>query len=111
MRVRNVAVLLVMFLVNSTISGRAQVTTATFYGIVTDPSGALVPGVAVTLTHEGTAAANTTIADERGEFAFDFLRVGSYTLRIEAPGFKRFESRGIELAAGQTVRQKFVLEV
>ena len=33
-----------------------QVTTATFYGIVTDPAGAVVPGAAVTFTHEATGA-------------------------------------------------------
>ena len=46
-----------------------------------------------------------------GEFGFDFLRVGSYTLRIEANGFKRFESKNIALVSGQTVRQTFPLEV
>lgn len=89
----------------------AQVTTATFYGIVTDPTGAVVPGASVTLIHEGTSAAANRATDSAGEFAFDFLRVGSYTLRIEARGFKKFESKGIELASAQTVRQTFALEV
>jgi len=92
-------------------SGPAQVTTATFYGIVTDPTGAVVPGANVTLIHEGTSAAIARTTDAAGEFAFDFLRVGSYTLRIEARGFKKYESRGIELASAQTIRQTFALEV
>ena len=46
-----------------------------------------------------------------GEFVFDFLRVGVYTLRIEAQGFKRYQSRGMEFAAAQNVRQTFVLEL
>ena len=92
-------------------SALAQVTTATFYGIVTDPTGAVVPGAAVTLTHEGTSTAAARITDAAGEFGFDFLRVGAYTLQIEARGFKKFESKGIELAAGQAVRQTFALEV
>ncbi|MGH9660859.1 MAG: carboxypeptidase-like regulatory domain-containing protein, partial [Bryobacteraceae bacterium] len=82
-----------MFLLAGTVS--AQVTTATFYGIVTDPTGAVVPGANVTLTHEGTSAAAARTADAAGEFVFDFLRVGSYTLRIEARGFKKYESKGI----------------
>jgi len=89
----------------------AQVTTATFYGIVTDPTGGLVPGATVTLIHQGTNAAATRTSDAAGEFAFDFLRVGSYTLRIEARGFKKYESKGIELVSAQTVRQTFALEV
>src|SRR5262249_26219421 len=89
----------------------AQVTTATFYGTVTDASGAAIPAGTVTLTHEGTDTAASRTTDSIGEFAFDFLRVGAYTLRIEATGFKKFESSGIELVAGQTVRQVFSLEV
>jgi outer membrane receptor protein involved in Fe transport len=88
-----------------------QVTTATFYGTVTDPSGAAVPAAVVTLIHEGTGAAAARTTDTIGEFVFDFLRVGSYTLKIEAPGFKKHESTGIELASGQTVRQTFALDV
>jgi len=89
----------------------AQVTTATFYGIVNDPTGAVIPGATVTLTHEGTRATASRTTNAAGEFVFDFLRVGSYALRIEAQGFKKYESTGIELAAGQTVRQTFVLQV
>jgi hypothetical protein len=90
---------------------RGQVTTSTFYGIVHDTTGAVVPGASATLTHEGTAATGTKTADSTGEFAFDFLRVGSYTLQIEARGFKLYRSTGIELVAGQSVRRTFSLEV
>ena len=91
--------------------GWAQVTTATFYGTVSDPTGAVIPGATVTLTHKGTGATATKTSDAAGDFVFDFLRVGSYTLRIEARGFKRYESAGIELTAGQQIRQTFVLQV
>src|SRR5215510_5296859 len=59
----------------------AQVTTAKFYGIVTDSSGARLPGTSLTLIHEGTGTTLTGTTNELGEFAFDFLRVGSYTMR------------------------------
>lgn len=88
-----------------------QVTTAIFYGIVSDSTGAVVPSATVMLTHDEAATAVTRTANESGEFAFDFLRVGTYTLRIEANGFKRHESRGIDLSSGQTVREMFTLEV
>ncbi len=91
--------------------GWAQLTTATLYGIVNDSSGAVVPGAAVTLVHEATSARTTKLTGETGEFQVDFLRVGSYTLTIEAPGFKKYESKGIELTAGQTARQTYVLEL
>ena len=89
----------------------AQVTTATFYGTVVDQSGASVPNAVVTIVHEETNATTGRTSDTAGEFTFDFLRVGSYTLRVEAPGFKRHELRGIELAAAQTVRRTISLEV
>ncbi|MDQ3257585.1 MAG: carboxypeptidase-like regulatory domain-containing protein, partial [Acidobacteriota bacterium] len=89
----------------------AQVTTATVYGIATDQSDAAIPGAAVTLTHEDTGAVTTKQTDEAGEFAFNFLPIGFYTLRIEAPGFKMLESSRMELRAAQNVRQSFKLEV
>ena len=92
-------------------SAFAQVTTASFYGTVTDSSGAVVPNARVTLIHEGTAATASRLTSVTGEFGFDFLHVGPYTLRIEAEGFKRFESKNVALNAGQSVRETFSLEV
>jgi Carboxypeptidase regulatory-like domain len=89
----------------------AQQTTATFYAVVTDSSGAMIPEASVTLTHEDTGAAVTKKTSALGEAVFDFLRVGSCTLRIEGKGFKRLESKGIELTAAQNVRQTFLMEV
>ena len=90
---------------------RAQVTTATFYVNVTDASGAVIPQAIVTIRHDGTGTSATRETDEQGEAAFSFLRVGGYTVAIEAKGFKRQEARGLELAAGQQVRQAYTLEV
>src|SRR6476620_8639012 len=89
----------------------SQETTATFYGVVTDSTGAVVPGAKVTFSHNGTGAVVSTVTDPAGEFQFDFLRVGVYTLSIQAQGFKRFEASGITLAASQRVRQSFLLGV
>src|SRR5262245_33313091 len=89
---------------------RAQQTTATFYAIVTDSSGGSIPEAVVTLIHDDTASVVTKTTNQAGEVVFDFLRVGSYTLRIEAKGFKRLESKGIELSAAQNVRQTLAME-
>ena len=89
----------------------AQVTTATFYGIVVDGSGAALPGASVTLRHEGTGAGLTKTTDANGEFVFSFVPVGSYTLRIELTGFRTFESRSLELGAAQNVRNRYTLEL
>ena len=46
----------------------AQVTTATFFGLVRDSTGAVVPGATVVATHQGTGVPREGITDERGEF-------------------------------------------
>ena len=106
----NVSVLVVFVLLLSA-AAQAQVTTATFYGIVTDPTGAVIPGATATLTNAGTQAQTTHTTDQAGEFAFTFVPVGTYTLRIEAGGFKASESAGIELSAAQNVRRSYALEI
>jgi hypothetical protein len=90
---------------------RAQVTTATLYGVVHDTSGAILPGVNVVVTHEGTNLTRDTITDERGEFALLALPAGPYGIKLELSGFRTYESRGLKLGAGQTVRQTYALEV
>jgi hypothetical protein len=92
-------------------AARAQQTTATFYAVVNDSTGGVIAGAAVTLSHDDTGAVASRTTSQIGEAVFDFLRVGAYTLRIEAKGFKRLESKGIELSAAQNVRQTYTLEV
>jgi Carboxypeptidase regulatory-like domain/TonB dependent receptor len=91
--------------------GKAQVTTATLYGIIQDPSGAAISGAQIILTHDATAAVRQTSSDGTGEFVFTALPVGVYTLKIEKAGFKAYLRKGIELAASQNVRQTHALEV
>ena len=107
MRIKDLLLCVALYAVNCP----GQVTTATFYGIVTDSSGARITGSVVSFLHEGTGAITKKAADASGEFAFDFLRVGTYTIRIEAAGFKTHASTETELAAGQTVRRTYELKV
>jgi len=91
--------------------GMGQGTTARFAGIVQDPSGAVLPGVEVSLTNEGTSNALQAVTNETGEFLIDFIPPGAYTLKLSLPGFRLFESRGIPLGAAQSVRRTYTLEV
>jgi len=99
------------FALISTQALRGQVTTATFFVNVTDSTGAVIPQASVKLVHDGTGATVTKATDGQGEAAFTFLRVGTYTISIESKGFKRQELGGLELGAGQQVRQTFPLEL
>jgi hypothetical protein len=89
----------------------AQRTTATFAGIVTDPSKAVLPGAEVKLINEGTNAVTEKLTGETGEFVFDYVPVGTYTLKIEMPGFKTYESKSIPLGAAQSLRRTYSLSV
>ena len=92
-------------------AARGQVTTATLYGVVQDTSRAVLPGVSVTVTHQGTNLTRETVTDARGEFALPALPAGPYAIKIELSGFKTYTSEGLKLGAGQEVRQSYALEV
>ncbi len=107
----SVGLLFVAALSASSLPARAQVITATLYGVVRDSTGAIVPGATVVVTHQGTTLTRETVSDERGEFALPALPAGPYAIKIELTGFKTYNSQGLALGAGQTVRQTYVLEV
>src|SRR4026208_2584204 len=89
----------------------AQVTTATLGGQLRDTSGAVIPGATVVARHEGTGVTRQALTDVNGEFVMSALPNGPYTVKIERSGFKTLENHGLELGAGQTVRQTFALQV
>jgi len=85
--------------------------TATLVGTVTDPAGALVPNAKVTLTHASTGFVSNGVTNAEGSYYIPFLAVGMYELRIEAPGFKTYVQKGIELRAAEVPRVDVKLEV
>ncbi|PYQ97270.1 MAG: hypothetical protein DMF96_15230, partial [Acidobacteria bacterium] len=89
----------------------AQVTTATLVGQLHDSSAAVIPGATVVATHEGTGVAREAVTDANGEFVLSALPSGPYTVKIELTGFKTLQNQGMQLGAGQTVRQTFTLEL
>src|SRR6516164_4160566 len=66
-------------------------------GLVMDPASAAIPNAKVTLTNEGTAAQRGEFSNSLGEYVFNQVIPGTYTLGAEAPGFKKFERRNIVL--------------
>ena len=90
---------------------QAQVTTATVYGRVIDPSGAVIPDVSVAAQNEGTGAEYSTVTSAGGEFTIAFLPAGTYTLAITAEGFKSYLETGLTLASGQRHNRDYGLEL
>ena len=86
-----------------------QANSATFYGTVTDPSGAVVPDATVTLTQQDTQAATTKTTGTTGDFGFSFVPAGTYTVKIEAKGFATYLNTGVLLTAGQQLQQTYHL--
>jgi outer membrane receptor protein involved in Fe transport len=110
-RLPAIALLFAAALAGSPWPARAQVITATLYGVVHDNTGSILPGATVVITHQGTNLTRETVSDERGEFALPALPPGPYAIKIGLAGFKAYNSQGLALGAGQTVRQTYVLEV
>ena len=69
-----------------------------------DPGGAVVPGAKVTLTQLDRQDIRTVNTSDVGEFTFALLQNGTYSISIEATGFKRYELSGIVLSGGDRRR-------
>lgn len=75
----------------------AQEFRATISGVVTDPSGAVVPNAAVTITEVNTGSISKTTSDAAGQYVVPFLMPGTYRLEVEANGFQKILRNGITL--------------
>lgn len=85
-------------------------TTATILGTVSDASGAVVPKARVVATNRETNLSRATTTDDKGEYTVPLLPVGSYSVRVESPGFQTFEQRGIQLDVNQNARLDVTLK-
>ena len=85
--------------------------TASLSGIVTDATGAVVPGAAVTIAHEETGTATEVSTNEVGAYIAAALDVGSYTVEVSTPGFKSFRQAGVVLNVRDRVRIDVALEL
>lgn len=81
----------------------AQTVQGVISGTVTDPSGAVVPNVMVTITNSGTGISQTAKTGTGGEYRFPLVPPGTYDIRIEASGFAAEKASGIVVQASQTV--------
>ena len=90
----------------------AQTTTGSIVGMVTDPTGAAVPGAAVTVMNEGTGiAAIRTATDSSGNYVATALPPGRYSVSVEHTGFKKAVNAGIAVSVQDRIGANIVLEV
>src|SRR5579864_6356090 len=89
---------------------RGQANTASIRGLVTDPSGAVVPGANVSLINSGTGIQTVTKTNPSGEYLFEFLSPGTYKVEVRSPGFKVFARENIALDLARQLRIDVPLE-
>src|SRR5579863_1962868 len=89
----------------------SQTQLATVSGTITDPSGAVVPGVSVAIASQGTGLKRTVLTDTAGEYRFAGLPIGSYSLRFEKAGFQSQVQEGLQLnsAAEVTINSRLAI--
>ena len=100
MRLRLTAMLAALALLAGVSSAWAQQQTGQIYGKVTDESGAVLPGVTVTLTGPSMLQPQVATSSETGTFQFPRLEIGSYDVKFELPGFKTVIKQGIRVTVG-----------
>lgn len=81
-------------------SASAQTFRGGINGTVTDQAGAVVAGAQVTATADATQVAHTTITSSSGEFSFQDLPLGTYTITADAGGFQAIKIGNVQVAAG-----------
>ncbi|PYQ39041.1 MAG: hypothetical protein DMG99_17145, partial [Acidobacteria bacterium] len=84
---------------------------ATIVGTVTDPSGAAVANASITITNLDTGLSRTMNTTGDGQYVVPDLRIGRYTVRAAAAGFKTTEQQNITLQVGDRARVDLKLAV
>src|SRR5690242_7046964 len=72
-------------------------------GSITDPSGSAIPNATVQITNSSTKQARSAKPDQQGRFVFTEVLPGTFTLTIDAPGFKKYERPEVVVTAAERV--------
>jgi outer membrane receptor protein involved in Fe transport len=83
----------------------------TIHGTVTDPTGAAIPGARVVALLEERGTTRELTTSPEGDYVFPSLAIGTYTITIEAQGFKALRRSDVTLTTEQNVRVDARLEV
>ena len=92
-------------------NARAQSIYGTITGTVADASGAVVPNANVTLTNASSGDNRKTVTNSDGYYSFSSAPAGTYSVLVDAPGFERSETTGIELVGAANLNFNFGLKI
>ena len=99
-----------LFALGGLLLGQAA-STGTIRGLVSDSTGAVIPGVEVQITNQHTGEAWTALSNDSGIYEKTFLAHGVYRVSVSFPGFKTKSKYDVRLSAQATARVDFALEV
>jgi Carboxypeptidase regulatory-like domain/TonB dependent receptor len=109
-RICGVLAAIVVFTFPQFLTAQTAITNGSLRGRVVDPSGAVIATARVALTEEATGTISTGMTDHEGSFLFPALKVGLYSLKVTAPGFRTSEVRGVAVQVGQTSSARISLQ-
>jgi hypothetical protein len=89
----------------------AQVATAELNGTITDPTGAVVADAHVTATDEAKGTKQESVSDSNGAYNFKLLPPGTYTISVEAPGFRKLVRTNTTLEINQQAKLDLTVQV
>ena len=89
----------------------AQTASGTLRGVVTDPSGAVIPQAAVSLTTPQGQSVSSTTSNREGFYELKGIAPGSYNVNATAKGFAVFGRESVTVVAGQAQRLDIALEI
>jgi hypothetical protein len=105
------ALIVGMAILLAQIAVQGQTTTGSIAGTVTDPGNAVIAGATVTVSSVHTGAERTAITNSSGAFDFQTLLPGTYTIAVEAAGFKKALVREVIVSVASTAQVTIPLEI
>jgi hypothetical protein len=106
---RSFALILFGFLLMATLAWSSI--TGTISGVVSDPSGAVVPGTTVTAMNTQTGVRTAVVTDAKGFYNFAALPVGTYEIGISQIGFRAYKRSGLAIDANSALKVDINLQV
>src|SRR4051794_37290007 len=98
---RPVTALLLAIFVGTAAAAGAQTFRGGISGRIADATGAVLPGVSVTVTNDATAVSRTTVTSNTGDFSVPDLQLGTYTIEATLQGFQTVRTK-LEVSVSQT---------
>jgi len=110
-RLQIVAAILLLNIALAQSALRAQNWNSHLEGLITDPSGAVIPGAQLELKNTATGQIRQTQTDPQGFYTFPLVPVGTYDMKVAASGFATRVLHGLVLEVGQMLRIDLILHV